>query len=258
MDNKKTYIGSTGAESFLICDNSFKDIDAPFFSWLADEGFEFAGRKGHYDVCDWAYVNITHKIYGFGMPGVQFGNAIGNKAITIEDFKVIYQIYKRYEGKELFACRKEQGPHWIYVKPSSKDKRLELIDYLEFKGFKCREDNKTDKQSTIESPYPLIADITHKNYGHLHDATCAAAAKSKLLSVEEFYAMYKGPDIEWEEYVAAIREHLKRYLTEEEVNEYLVQPETVDMLNDHFDRYIKRLGDGYSPASTANCLWMLY
>jgi len=26
MDNKKTYIGSTGAESFLICDNSLRTL----------------------------------------------------------------------------------------------------------------------------------------------------------------------------------------------------------------------------------------
>jgi len=192
------------------------------------------------------------------MPGVQFGNAIGNKAITIEDFKVIYQIYKRYEGKELFACRKESGPHWIYVNPSSKEKRIELVDFLEFKGFKCREDNKTTKQSTMDSPYPLIVDITRKIYGHLHNTACAEAAQSKLSSAEEFYAMYKSPDVEWEEYVAAIREHLKCYLTIEEVNKYLVQPETVDMLNDHFAKYVKELGGSYFPASTAYCLWMLY
>ena len=149
-----------------------------------------------------------------------------------------------------------------------KDKRLikdsvrktEDFEYLEFKDFKCREDNITNKQSTIESPYPVIIDITNKLYGHLHNITCAAAAAAqrKLISVEEFYAKYKGPDVEWEEYVAAIREHLKHYLTEEEVNQYLAQPETVDILNEHFTKYIKSLGVCYSPASTAYCLWMLY
>ena len=63
MDNEKVYIGSTGSESFLICDDSLMDIDASFFSWLREEGFVFGGRKGHYDVCDWAYVNITHRIF---------------------------------------------------------------------------------------------------------------------------------------------------------------------------------------------------
>ena len=70
--------------------------------------------------------------------------------------------------------------------------------------------------------------------------------------------MYKGPDVEWEEYVAAIREHLKYYLTEEEVNEYLTEPHTVDVLNDHFNNYIHRSRDGFSPEATAYCLWMMY
>lgn len=260
MDNEKIYIGSTGSESFLICDDSLMNIDAPFFEWLREEGFVFGGHKGHFDVCDWAYVNITKKIFGYGMPGVYFGASTGNHAITIEEFKVIYQIFKNYEGKGVFACRKEHGPHWYYVKPSSKEKRIKLVEYLEFKGFKCREDTITDKQSTIESPYPVIVDITNKVYGHLHNTTCAAAAatQKKLITVEEFYAKYKGPDVEWEEYVAAIREHLKHYLTEEELKQFFVQPETVDILNDHFAKYINRLGDSYSPSSTAYCLWMLY
>ena len=257
MDKDKIKIGSTGSESFLVCDSSLKRIDAPFFSWLEREGFVLAGHKGHYDVCDWAYVSLTHKIYGYGMPGVQFGVATGNHAIKIEDFKVIYQIFKRYEGRDLFACREDNGPYWFYVKPSNKEDRIKLIEYLEYKGFKCREDNITNKQSTINSPYPVIIDISRKLYGHLHNTTCAAAAATqrKVISADEFYVLYKGPDSEWEEYIAAIRAKLKHYLTDEEINEYLIRPDTVEILNEHFDSFIKGSG---SPSSTAYCLWMLY
>lgn len=260
MDNEKIYIGSTGSESFLICDDSLADIDAPFFAWLREEGFSFGGHKGHYSICHHAYVSITYKIFGYGMPGVAFGSATGNHAITIEEFKLIYQIFKQYEGKGLFACSKEHGPYWHYVNPSDKEKRTTLVEYLEFKGFKCREDKNTTKQSTIDSQYPVIVDITRKIYGHLHNTTSATAVASqnKLISVEEFYALYKGPDVEWEEYVVAIREHLKYYLTEEEVNDYLIEPHTVEILNDHFNNYIKGLEGGYSPDSTAYCLWMMY
>lgn len=260
MEEGKICIGRTGPESFLVCDDSLKDIDAPFFDWLKEEGFSFAGRKGHYSSCDWAYVSITHKVFGYGMPGIPFGSATGNHAITIEEFKVIYQIYKQYDGKGIFACRKEHGSYWHYVNPSNKEKRIALVEYLEFEGFKCREDKITTKQSTIDSQYPVIVDITRKVYGHLRDAAHAeaAASQNKLISVEEFYALYKGPNVEWKEYVAAIREHLKYYLTEEEVNSYLVTPQTVDILNDHFNSYIQGEGDGYSPNSTAYCLWMMY
>ncbi len=260
MGNEKIYIGSTGSESFLICDDSLKSIDAPFYKWLKDEGFAFGGHKGHYNVCDWAYVSITKKIFGYGMPGIPFGTATGNHAITIEEFKIIYQIYKKYDGQDLFACRTYTGPHWYYVKPSDKDKRKELVDYLEFKGFECREDEITSKQSAIESSYPLIVDITRKLYGHLHNTTCAAgaASKKKIISAEEFYALYKGPDVEWEEYVAAIKEHMKNYLTVEEIEQYLVKPDTVDILNDHFKQYTQENASECDPCATAYCLWMLY
>jgi hypothetical protein len=260
MDNEKIFIGRTKPESFLICDDSLKDIDAPFYAWLREEGFTFAGRKGHYSSCDWAYVSITHRIFGYGMPRVAAGAATGGHAITIEEFKVIYQIYRNYEGQGIFACRKDHGPHRIYVNPSDREKRTEFIDHLESKGFKCREDEVTNRQSTIDSPYPVIVDITRKIYGHLHNTTSAAAAssKGKVISVEEFYALYKGPDAEWEEYVAAVREILKKYLAEEEVDQYLAQPDTVKLIEDNYDGYTKRTGTGADPEATAYCLWMLY
>lgn len=37
------------------------------------------------------------------MPGVGLAEPLGNHAITIEEFKTIYSIYKKYEGKELFV-----------------------------------------------------------------------------------------------------------------------------------------------------------
>lgn len=260
MEEENNYIGRTGSESFLVSDDSLKDIDAPFFGWLRDEGFRFGGRKGHFGNCTWVHVSITHKLFAYGMPGVAFGEVTGNHAITIEEFKLIYQIFKNYDGKGVWACKKEHGPIWTYVKPSDKAARQELVDYLEFKGFKCREDGITDRQSTIDSPYPVAVDITGKVYGHLHDNICAAAAASQklIISAEEFYAKYKGPEIEYREYVAAVREKLKYYLTEVEVDEYLEREDTVELLRKHFDEYIHTNEGGCSPGSTAECLWMMY
>ena len=81
----------------------------------------------------------------------------------------------------------------VYVRPSDKEQRIELVEYLEAHGFKCEENYVTSKQSTIESRFPLTIDVTHKLYGHLHNTTCAAGVVSskRLISAEEFLTLYK-------------------------------------------------------------------
>ena len=108
MGEKKERIYSGKTEAFLVCDQSFKSSDAPFFKWLREEGFTYGSTKGNYGCCPWAHVNITRKQYAFGMPGVQLAKAIGNHAITVEEFRAIYSIYKKYEGKDLFVFHSER------------------------------------------------------------------------------------------------------------------------------------------------------
>ncbi len=91
-------INQLPAESFLIKDDSLKSMDAPFYKMLRESGFKLAWYKGHYDVCDWCFVNITHKKFAYGMPGVGIVTPIGNHAITIEEFLTIYHMYEKYEG----------------------------------------------------------------------------------------------------------------------------------------------------------------
>ena len=105
MENQ--VISQLHAESFLVCDETFKNSNSAFVEWLKSEGFTYAWYKGNYGVCDWAYINITSKQYAYGMPGVQITTPTGNHAITVDEFMVIYNIYKKYDGKELFACRKK-------------------------------------------------------------------------------------------------------------------------------------------------------
>lgn len=102
MEEKKLRIGQGNLEVFLVCDKSLGECDAPFFKWLREEGFTFSGYHGNYGCC-WAYANITRKEYAYGMPGVSLAKPLGNHAITIDEFKTIYDIYKKYEGKELFT-----------------------------------------------------------------------------------------------------------------------------------------------------------
>lgn len=102
MVEKNLHIGEGKREAFLVCDRSLISVNAPFLKWLCEEGFVFGGYHGNYG-CSWIYVNITRKQYAYGMPGVGLAEPLGNHAITIEEFKTIYSIYKKYEGKELFV-----------------------------------------------------------------------------------------------------------------------------------------------------------
>lgn len=42
------------------------------------------------------------------MPGVCLAQPIGNHAITLEEFITIYDIYKKYEGKDVFVFHSER------------------------------------------------------------------------------------------------------------------------------------------------------
>ena len=84
--------------AFLIKDKSLLNMNAPFYTWLRNKGFTYAWCNGHYDVCDWVFVNITYKLFAFGMPGIKIVTPVGNHAITVEEFYKIYAIYEKYEG----------------------------------------------------------------------------------------------------------------------------------------------------------------
>ena len=79
-------ISKVTKEAYLVKDESLKCIDAPFYQWIRAIGFEHAWYKGHYDVCDWAFISIEHKLYAYGMPGIEIVKPIGGHSITIDEF----------------------------------------------------------------------------------------------------------------------------------------------------------------------------
>lgn len=79
---EKRSISQLHAESFLVCDETFKDSNSAFVKWLESEGFTYAWYKGNYGVCDWAYINITSKQYAYGMPGVQITDPTGSETYS--------------------------------------------------------------------------------------------------------------------------------------------------------------------------------
>ncbi len=97
-------------DAFLVCNMAFNDYmtESPFVKWLRSEGFVYGWHKGNYGICPWMFINITRKLFAYGMPGYKIVDPIGNHAITVEEFKTIYEIYKKYEGKDLFVFHKER------------------------------------------------------------------------------------------------------------------------------------------------------
>ncbi|MBR0452054.1 MAG: hypothetical protein IJI78_08690 [Oscillospiraceae bacterium] len=96
-------------ESFLVYDRSLRYPSAPFFDWLQSEGFKMGWNLypyGHTGA-NHVYVNITKKLFVCGLNGYRLMAMTGNHAITIKEFKTIYGIYKKYEGKDTFVFNKE-------------------------------------------------------------------------------------------------------------------------------------------------------
>ena len=81
----------------------------------------------------------------------------------------------------------------LFVRISDKKARKDLIMFLEKNGFVCAENESRSRESTIDSRFPLTVDLGRKEYGHIGNTTCAAAAAAsgKLITVKEFMSLYE-------------------------------------------------------------------
>ncbi len=67
-------------------------------------------------------------------------------------------------------------------------RRRELIEFLESKGYRVVIDRVTNRALLIESKFPILINSAEKSITMYHTVTCAVAAVSSgcLISVEEF------------------------------------------------------------------------
>ena len=93
INRSKLQLSTKG--SFLVSGEDLKNQNSQFIAYLRREGF--LCKYGFWD-CNWVWVNIDTKVYARGRPGVKYSDSIGGHAITIPEFMVIYQIFKKYEG----------------------------------------------------------------------------------------------------------------------------------------------------------------
>lgn len=260
-----TTINNLSAESFLVKDDSLYDINAPFLCWLHENGFKLAWHKGHYDSCNWVYINITHRLFAYGMPGVKIVQAIGGHAITIKEFLMIWDIYDKYDGLELLAMdeaeQKDRHTIQYLVRTGNAVSRKTLIEFIEKDGLICKEDYATNRQTVLDSKLPLIINVTDGYYSMLHTITSAACACSSrsVIKEDEFYLYYKYPNITYEEYFNLVKRYfMENGYDEKTADDFFNTEETTVLLRNHFECYINQKGGGYSPSATAYCLYMLY
>ena len=102
-----------GTSCLLVKDDSlYAGAAAPLYTWLREEGFAWGGGHGYFDKVNWVYINISSKVFVPGMPGVGITRVICGHAITINEFKQIYYIYKKYEGLEPLRMSIEEQDAW--------------------------------------------------------------------------------------------------------------------------------------------------
>lgn len=263
-DEKKKMINSVPAEAFLVRDKSLKDIDAPFYKWLSKNGFRHAWHKGHYDNCSWVFVNITHKLFAYGMPGIGIVKPIGKHAITLEEFYLIYGIYAKYEGLELmfFSKEEQKESHTIrhYVHTPDMEARRILVETLEKDEYVIESDDIAEREEIIGSEFPLMVNKTDKALGTLHDpAVLAELEKSgRIMDLEEFYVYYKGPECSYDEYFTAVKKKYMKYYARSAEDAERVFVEGKEDLIKSYEEYIA--GHPYSndPGDAAWLLFMEY
>ena len=98
----KASIGD-GTAAIIVYDKCLENNpDAEFYQWLKSEGFKmWEYSKGFYNGVCWIYVNVNSKLIARGIPGIPITKNFGSHAVTVDEFKIIYNIFQKYEGKSV-------------------------------------------------------------------------------------------------------------------------------------------------------------
>ncbi len=243
------------SEAFLVKDDSLKDIKAPFFKWLREKGYRKAWHKGHYG-CEWVFVNITHKVFAYGMPGIKIVNPIGNHSIRIDEFMTIFKIYENYEEKRVKRATEVRDisiTHTVIV--TDRSEREKLIEMMEKDGFECKDDY-SDRQEIVESQVALRINKDKRWYTLCYDSEKLKYA----MFVNEFYEFYKLKDCTYEEYKKACAErffHSGHPEIEDEYNRYFGNDEAEEFIRKQYEALLNGENDSNNVGETVSCLYMM-
>ena len=95
---------------FLIKDERVKEKwdSNPIYKFLKEEGFQYAKGYKCIEGIDWLYVNIYSKVFAKGRPCIAYAPVVGDHAITFDEFVVIYNIFKKYEGYSVLRMNAQE------------------------------------------------------------------------------------------------------------------------------------------------------
>ena len=95
---------------FLIKDERVKEKwdSNPIYQFLKEEGFQYAKGYKSIEGIDWLYVNIYSKVFAKGRPCIAYAPVVGDHAITFDEFVVIYNIFKKYEGYSVLRMNAQE------------------------------------------------------------------------------------------------------------------------------------------------------
>lgn len=86
---------SQGTAAFLVASEK-QDIES-FADYLLSMGYKYATfPKGKSQGVNWIYINMNSKLIHWGLAGFPVTEAVGDHAITIEEFLTIHRIYQKY------------------------------------------------------------------------------------------------------------------------------------------------------------------
>lgn len=86
----------------------------------------------------------------------------------------------------------EPRTYGTFVRTTSGEERVGLLDFLEREGFAY--DSTSGREDILESHFPISLNLEEKRICRMGSVVTAAAAASakRIITVEEFHAMYAG------------------------------------------------------------------
>lgn len=103
----------SGTSCILVKDKGLLKMEkSSLYRWLRKEKFISWGKNGWHSGVDWMYINLSSKVYAPGIPGSCASSVIGNHAVSADEFKLIYNIFKKYEGLDVLRMSQLEQNEW--------------------------------------------------------------------------------------------------------------------------------------------------
>lgn len=136
---------------FWVKDGSLRKGNAsPIFGWLEMEGFSQWGQIDGYYGMDWIFININKKTYGLAQSRIGRLLVIGGHPIRFDEFKQIYEIYRRYEGLDPTIMTREEQ------RKRDEEKEKEQEDEEKYWHGTIYQEFTAEVERILESEYRMI------------------------------------------------------------------------------------------------------